>query len=135
MRLEIAIEQLRDVVRRKHLAFSTEQNYAQWVTRFSWFVVDRCSPALLPAQKMELFLTQLARQDVSASTQNQAFCALLFFESDGVADAMSDIIKLTSKQLTITLDTVTITVQKSPHGCKVRQGSSPWARKCQTARR
>ncbi|HRA67716.1 MAG TPA: tyrosine-type recombinase/integrase [Caldilinea sp.] len=79
MRLEIAIEQLRDVVRRKHLAFSTEQNYAQWVTRFSWFVVDRCSPALLPAQKMELFLTQLARQDVSASTQNQAFCALLFF--------------------------------------------------------
>ena len=28
---------------------------------------------------MERFLTQLAHQDVSASTQNQAFCALLFF--------------------------------------------------------
>lgn len=27
---------------------------------------------------MEAFLTQLARQEVSASTQNQAFCALLF---------------------------------------------------------
>lgn len=82
VKLENAIKQLRDVVRRKHLAFSTEQNYAQWLTRFSRFVMERCSPAMLPAQKMELFLTQLARQNVSASTQNQAFCALLFFYRD-----------------------------------------------------
>ncbi len=75
MKLESAVSRLRDVIRRKHLAFSTEQNYCQWVTRFSRFVIQR-APDGTPEQKMERFLTQLARQDVSASTQNQAFCAV-----------------------------------------------------------
>lgn len=78
MKLRIAIEKLRDVIRRKHLSLSTEDNYVSWLTRFSRFVVEQ-SPVGTPEQKMERFLTQLARQDVSASTQNQAFCALLFF--------------------------------------------------------
>lgn len=78
MKLEMAIEKTRDVIRRKHLSLSTEENYLQWLRRFSRFVLARC-PEGNPEQKMEAFLTQLARQDVSASTQNQAFCALLFF--------------------------------------------------------
>lgn len=77
MKRDIAIEKLREVIRRKHLSLSTEDNYAQWVTRFSRFVKERFRKGS-PAQKMEAFLTQLARQDVSASTQNQAFSALLF---------------------------------------------------------
>ena len=78
MKPEIAIQNMRDVIRRKHLSLSTEQNYLQWLVRFMRFVVERC-PQGLPAAKMEAFLTQLARQEVSASTQNQAFCAMLFF--------------------------------------------------------
>ena len=78
MHLENAIENLREVIRRKHLAIATEENYCQWIRRFSRFVTERV-PDGIPARKMEAFLTQLARQDVSASTQNQAFCALLFF--------------------------------------------------------
>lgn len=78
MKPEIAIEKMRDVIRRKHLSLSTEENYLQWLVRFMRFVVDRCREGK-PEAKMEAFLTQLARQDVSASTQNQAFCALLFF--------------------------------------------------------
>ena len=70
---------MRDVVRRKHLSISTEDNYVSWLARFSRFVVARCQADQKPEAKMEAFLTQLARQGVSASTQNQAFCALLFF--------------------------------------------------------
>jgi len=50
-----------------------------WLRRFARFVSEQCDPLAKPEQKMEAFLTQLARQEVSASTQNQAFCALLFF--------------------------------------------------------
>lgn len=78
MKLDQAIELMRSVIRRKHLSHSTEENYLQWLARFARFVSERC-PQGAPELKMEAFLTQLARQEVSASTQNQAFCALLFF--------------------------------------------------------
>lgn len=70
---------MRDVLRRKHLAHATEEAYCGWLVRFARFVSERCQPDQKPEQKMEAFLTQLARQDVSASTQNSAFNALLFF--------------------------------------------------------
>ena len=79
MKLESALNLLRDTIRLRHLALSTEESYCAWVARFSRFVKERCCGTESPGQKMELFLTQLARQDVAASTQNQAFCALLFF--------------------------------------------------------
>jgi site-specific recombinase XerD len=78
MNLQTAIQRTRDIIRRRHLSLATGQSYCAWITRFARFVQERCSAAA-PEQKMEAFLTQLARQDVSASTQNQAFCALLFF--------------------------------------------------------
>lgn len=78
MKLEIALETLRDVIRRRHFSLATERSYLMWVSRYSRFVQERC-PQGLPAGKMEGFLTRLARQDVSASTQNQAFNALIFF--------------------------------------------------------
>ena len=78
MKTQEAINTLRDIVRRKHLSIETERSYAGWVARFARFIKERF-PSGKPEQKMEAFLTQLARQDVSASTQNQAFCALLFF--------------------------------------------------------
>jgi site-specific recombinase XerD len=70
---------MRSVIRLRHLAAATEQAYCGWLSRFGRFVAARCQPAWSPAQKMEAFLTQLAQQDVSASTQNGAFNAILFF--------------------------------------------------------
>lgn len=78
MNIEDALEKLRNVIRRKHFAYSTESCYEQWLRRFSRFVREQ-SPEGTPALKMERFLTQLARQEVSASSQNQAFNAILFF--------------------------------------------------------
>jgi integron integrase len=93
MTLESALEKIRNACRIRHLALSTEHSYCGWVKRFSRFVSERCRDGT-PEVKMEAFLTQLAKQDVSASTQNQAFCALLFFYKDclgvqlGKVDAM-----------------------------------------------
>lgn len=88
---------MRDVIRRKHLSLSTEENYLQWLVRFMRFVVDRCRQGS-PEQKMEAFLTQLARQDVSSSTQNQAFCALLFFYRDVLKHPVGKVDSLRAKK-------------------------------------
>ena len=79
MKLQSALEQTRSIIRLKHLAHATEDNYLHWLSRYGRFVAERCCAKQKPEQKLEAFLTQLAQQDVSASTQNQAFCALLFF--------------------------------------------------------
>lgn len=74
-----AINRTREVIQLRHLSRATEESYCGWLRRFARFVSEECDAGLKPEQKMEGFLTQLARQEVSASTQNQAFCALLFF--------------------------------------------------------
>ena len=81
MNTETAVAKRREVIRLRHLSWSTEESYVGWVVRFSRFIVERCREGL-PAVKMEAFLTQLAKQGVAASTQNQAFCALLFLYRD-----------------------------------------------------
>lgn len=88
---------LREVLRRKHFALSTEQSYAAWLVRFMRYVVK------LPAnwsseQKLEAFLTALAKDDVSASTQNQAFNALLFFYRDCLGLELKNISALRAKR-------------------------------------
>lgn len=77
-----AIERARAVIRRQHKAIATEQTYLHWLARYIRAL--RHLPAELSSeQKMERFLTELAlKQNVSASTQNQAFNAILFFYKD-----------------------------------------------------
>jgi len=58
MKLEIAIEKMRDTIRLRHLSLATEQSYIGWLVRFSRFVAERC-PVGSPELKMEAFLTQL----------------------------------------------------------------------------
>lgn len=73
-----AAEGLRMVIRRSHLSLSTEDSYCHWLRRYCLFA-QNLPPKFASEQKLEAFLTALARDDVSASTQNQAFNALLFF--------------------------------------------------------
>jgi integrase len=73
-----ALELARQVLRRKHMALATEENYLHWISRFFHWLKDNPDPAP-PAKRMEGFLTMLAQKDVAARTQNQAFCAILFF--------------------------------------------------------
>jgi integron integrase len=72
------LEEATNVIRLRHFSLSTEKTYLGWITRFKSYLGDR-APSLLEAEDMKKFLTYLALHGrVSASTQNQAFNALLF---------------------------------------------------------
>jgi site-specific recombinase XerD len=77
-----AIEKLRNTIRRKHFSLSTERTYIGWLVRFMRYLADGHGQGLSTEAKVEAFLTQLAHQGVSSSTQNQAFNPLLFFYKD-----------------------------------------------------
>ena len=69
---------MRTFMRARRYSRRTEQAYVDWVRRFILFHGKR-HPRELGEQEIEQFLSDLAvKQKVSASTQNQAFCALLF---------------------------------------------------------
>jgi hypothetical protein len=74
------LEQVREVMRLRHYSIRTESCYCDWIRRFVKFHGMRSRDELLPGDgKVEGFLSDLAVPGrVSASTQNQAFNALLF---------------------------------------------------------
>ena len=72
------LDQVRDVLRLKHYAYSTEQTYVDWIKRFILFHKKR-HPKDMGRPEIQAFLTHLAVEgNVAASTQNQAMSALLF---------------------------------------------------------
>jgi len=72
------LDQVRDVARLRHLSLRTEQAYIAWIKRYIFFHQKR-HPRELGAEDVRTFLTHLAVDGkVAASTQNQAFHALLF---------------------------------------------------------
>lgn len=71
-------EQVRDIARLRHLSPRTEETYWNWIKRFILFHKKR-HPREMGSSEITTFLTRLAVEDrVAASTQNQAFNALLF---------------------------------------------------------
>jgi integron integrase len=72
------LEQVSDLARLKHLSIRTEETYLNWIKRFIFFHGKR-HPRDLDGSAVRAFLTHLAvDEQVAASTQNQAFSALLF---------------------------------------------------------
>lgn len=74
------MEQVREVLRVKHYSIRTERCYCDWIRRYVRFHRMRSRDELFPGGgKVEEFLSDLAvNGQVAASTQNQAFNALLF---------------------------------------------------------
>ena len=75
------LDDMRDTLRRLHYSIHTERAYCDWVARFVRFhhLQERASLLVNSEKKVEDFLTHLAVQaNVAASTQNQAFNALVF---------------------------------------------------------
>src|SRR6266699_2464911 len=77
MTTETALQRTRDIIRLKYLALSTEEVYCAWLRRYCDFV-KKFPPHTPSERKIEGFLTALAKDNVSASTQNQAFNAIVF---------------------------------------------------------
>jgi integron integrase len=72
------LDQMRHVLRLKHLSFRTEEAYVAWVRRFILFHKKR-HPKDMGAAEIRAFLSYLATHEhVAASTQNSALNALLF---------------------------------------------------------
>jgi integron integrase len=72
------LDQVRDVIRRRHYSIRTERTYIDWIRRFILFHGKR-HPNEMAEPEVAAFLTSLAREGkVAASTQNQALSALLF---------------------------------------------------------
>ena len=83
MQIDDAICLVRETCRRQQLSLSTEKYYTHWIRRYGVFLQDGQFRHASPEAKMEAFLTRLAVEGVSASTQNQAFNALLFLYRQG----------------------------------------------------
>lgn len=78
---------MRDLLRLKHYSYRTEQTYVEWADRFFRYLKETVSSDVadcsVTPQGVKDFLAWLAlRRSVSASTQNQAFSALLFMCSE-----------------------------------------------------
>jgi hypothetical protein len=72
------LDQVRNKIRLKNYAYSTEKAYVHWIKRFILFHNKR-HPLDMGASEIEVFLTYLAIEEhVTAFTQNQALCRLLF---------------------------------------------------------
>jgi len=72
------LDQVRDAIRLKHYAYSTEKTYVYWAKRFVLYHNKR-HPLEMGEKEISEFLTYLAvEENVAASTQNQALSALLF---------------------------------------------------------
>lgn len=74
-----AITDLGVVIKTRHYSPKTLKSYSHWAQKFRGFRKDRM-PSSLAAEDVKAFLSYLAVTcNVSASSQNQAFNALLFF--------------------------------------------------------
>ena len=72
------LQRASDKFRLKHYSIRTEKSYISWIRRYILFHGKR-HPEGMGRREIEAFLTHLAvNRRVSASTQNQAFNALLF---------------------------------------------------------
>lgn len=72
------LDRVRQAVRVRHYSRRTEEAYVHWVRRFILFHGKR-HPSEMGSGEISSFLTWLAVEGkVSASTQNQALCAVLF---------------------------------------------------------
>lgn len=77
------LDQVRQKLRAGHYAYRTEQAYVQWIERYIRWHADNQGgwrhPAEMGTSEVESFLSHLAAdRQVSKSTQNQAFSALLY---------------------------------------------------------
>ena len=79
------------------MLLSTERSYRAWLRRYCDYI--RKLPVHLSSeQKLERFLTELAKDAVAASTQNQAFNAMVFFYQEVMAVPLLNIQALRARR-------------------------------------
>jgi integron integrase len=81
------------LIRLKHYSYSTERTYLQWVDRFEVYLQHTGRELnIADSSDLKQFLSHLAlKRNVSSSTQNQAFNALLFLFRHVLKRSIEDI--------------------------------------------
>jgi len=111
-----AIQRLRQVIRRQHKALSIEHCYVFWLRRYMAALLQM-PEGLSSETKLEQFLTYLACHDNdSASTQNQAFNAVLFFYKEVLGQTIQNVNSLRAKRLVQVLTKLVPLAQQSHPG-------------------
>jgi integron integrase len=88
--IEPLLERARHLIRLKHYSIRTEKSYLPWIQGYVLFHNNR-DPKEMAGQEVEAFLSHLAvNLKVSASTQNQAFNALLFLYREVLKKELGD---------------------------------------------
>ena len=92
------LQEMREAIRIKHYSYSTEQTYLDWVKRFFGYITDEkkkdIQSAGFDSNDVRDYLSYLALiKNISASTQNQAFNALLFLFRDVLKTDLGDLSK------------------------------------------
>jgi len=84
------MEQVRTALRTRHYSIRTEEAYIHWIRRYILFHNKR-HPQDMGEQEISQFLSQLAvKEHVSASTQNQALCAIVFLYKEVIKRDLGD---------------------------------------------
>ncbi len=85
------LESVRESIRLKHYSIRTEEAYVNWIKRYILFH-NKTHPAELSEIHIREFLSHLAiKQKVSASTQNQAFNAIIYLYKNVLKIELDDI--------------------------------------------
>ena len=88
------LDRVRETIRARHYSPRTEKAYVFWIKRFILFH-DKRHPLEMGTPEVTNFLSTLAtRNKVSASTQNQAFSALLFLYREVLVISLEGIDKV-----------------------------------------
>ena len=98
MQISEATTLLRNACAIRHFSLKTEKSYTYWLQKYCAFLQTSGLKDLSSEKKIEAFLTHLAHCGVSASTQNQAFNALLFFYKVVLNQPLSNISSLRARQ-------------------------------------
>jgi site-specific recombinase XerD len=84
------LDLVREQIRVRHYSMKTETTYVGWIKRYIFFHQKK-HPIDMGKKEIEAFLTHLAvDRNVSATTQNQAFNALLFLYTQVLGIPLKD---------------------------------------------
>jgi integron integrase len=84
------LDQVREQIRVRHYSMKTEKSYISWIKRYIFFHHKK-HPIEMGKEEIEAFLTHLAiDRKVSATTQNQAFNAILFLYTQVLGVPLKD---------------------------------------------
>lgn len=122
------VKETRSAIRLKHFSYSTERAYLDWSRRFFDYLIKiknkNISKEVLEAEDVKDFLTHLAlKRRVSASSQNQAFNALLFLFRNVINVELKDMNKTVRAKRGLKLPVV-LTAEEVQEIFKNMQGNS-----------